>query len=123
MDSYRQVRNKVNVLNSQLKKQYFTDKIAACEGNIKESWNATNQFFNERSKSSDITLIALKNLVQRLFTEKMSITMQSSFCSVGKDFAQKIDLSSNRLAGGYNIDRQMAKFYFKTIAVQVIATP
>ena len=36
MDSYRQVRNKVNVLNIQLKKQYYTNKISACQGNMKD---------------------------------------------------------------------------------------
>ena len=37
MDSYRHVRNKVNVLNIQLKKQYYTNKISACQVNMKES--------------------------------------------------------------------------------------
>ena len=36
MDSYRQVRNKVNVFNIQLKKQYYTNKISVCRGNMKE---------------------------------------------------------------------------------------
>ena len=54
MDSYRQVRNKVNVLNIQLKKQYYTNKISACQGNMKESWKAINELLNKRSKSSNI---------------------------------------------------------------------
>ena len=54
MDSYRQVRNKVNVLNIQLKKQYYTNKISACQGNMKESWKAINELLNKRSKSCNI---------------------------------------------------------------------
>ena len=54
MDSYRQVRNKVNVLNIQQKKQYYTNKISACQGNMKESWKAINEILNKRSKSSNI---------------------------------------------------------------------
>ena len=37
MDSCRQVRNKVNSRNIQLKKQCFIDKISACQGDMKES--------------------------------------------------------------------------------------
>lgn len=37
MDAYSQVRNEINVFNLQLKKQYYTDKIPACQGNMKES--------------------------------------------------------------------------------------
>ena len=54
MDSYRQVRNKVNTMNKQLKKQYYTNKISACKGNMKESWKTINEFLNKRSKSSNI---------------------------------------------------------------------
>ena len=35
MDCYRQIPNKVNVLNIQLKKQYYTNKISDCQGNMK----------------------------------------------------------------------------------------
>ena len=54
LDSYRQVRNKVSSRNIQLKKQYFTDKISACQGDMKESWKAVNELLNRRSKSSNI---------------------------------------------------------------------
>ena len=54
MDSYRQTRNKVNTLNKQLKRQYYTNKISACKGNMKESWKTINELLNKRSKSSNI---------------------------------------------------------------------
>ena len=54
MASYRQIRNKVNTLNVQLKRQYYTNKISACEGNMKESWKTINELRNKRSKSSNI---------------------------------------------------------------------
>ena len=38
MKCYRQVRNKVNTLNLQCKREYYTRKISACQGNMKESW-------------------------------------------------------------------------------------
>ena len=54
MDSYRQIRNKVNVLNVQLKKQYYTNRTSDCQGNMKESWKAINELLNKRSKTSNI---------------------------------------------------------------------
>ena len=57
IDSYRQVRNKVNVLNIQLKKQYYTNKISACQGNMKESMNSSIR------DQSPATLIVSKSLV------------------------------------------------------------
>ena len=54
MDTYRQVRNKVNVLTIQLKKQYYTNEISACQGTMKESWRAINELLNKRYKSRNI---------------------------------------------------------------------
>ena len=54
MKSYRQVRNKVNDPNIQLKKQYHTNKISACQGNMKESWKEINELLDKSSKSSNI---------------------------------------------------------------------
>ena len=69
MDSYRQVRNKVNFLNIQPKKQYYTNKISACQGNIKESWKAISELLNKRS--SPATLFVLKRLAQKLLIKKI----------------------------------------------------
>ena len=57
MDSYRQLRNRVNTLNIQLKKQYFSNKISACKGNVKDSWKAINELLNKRSKSCNIDFL------------------------------------------------------------------
>ena len=35
MESYRQLRNKVNTMNIELKKQYFSNKISVSTGNVK----------------------------------------------------------------------------------------
>ena len=54
MDAYRQTRNRVNSLNIQLKRQYFSAKISECKGNMKESWKTVNELLNKRSKSCNI---------------------------------------------------------------------
>ena len=70
MDSYRQVRNKVNVLNIQLKKQYYTNKISACQGNMKESWKANQSMRSSIRDQSPATLIVSKSLVLKLFIKR-----------------------------------------------------
>ena len=54
MDAYGQAQNKVNSLNIQLKKQYFSTKISECKGNMKVSWKTINELLNKRSKSCNI---------------------------------------------------------------------
>ena len=65
---------------------------------------------------SPATLIVLKNLVQKLFIKKIfSNTMNSFFCSVGKDLADKIDPAPNPLlAGDYEVNKHQATIADKT---------
>ena len=105
MDSYRQVRNKVNVLNIQLKKQYYTNKISACQGNMKESWKAINELLNKRSKSSNIDCLK-ESGSETVHKKDISNAVNSFFCSVGKDLADKLDPAPNPLlAGDYEINK------------------
>ena len=50
MESYGRLKNKVNTMNIELKKQYFLNKISACKGNVKASWKTINKLSNMRSK-------------------------------------------------------------------------
>ena len=120
MDSYRQVRNKVNALNIQLKKQYYADKISACEGNMKNSWKTINELLNKRSKSSNIDCLK-ESGSETVHKKEISNAMNSFFCSVGKDLADKIDPAPNPLlSGDYENNKNKAKFHFKTIEVKDI---
>ena len=59
MDSYRQVRSKVNSMNIQLKKKYFTNKISENQVNMKESRKAVNELLGKRSETSNIPALKL----------------------------------------------------------------
>ena len=61
MSSYRHFRNKVNSLNTKLKRQYFASRVSKFKGNMKESWKAINLLFNKRSKSTNIDLLRDQN--------------------------------------------------------------
>ena len=120
MNCYRQVRNKVNTLNLQCKREYYTRKISACQGNMKESWKIINEIRNKRSKSSNIDrLIGDKtNIIDK---GGISNEMNRFFCSVGKDLTDKIDPVPNPLlSGDYAINKNRTEFHFKSISVQHI---
>ena len=121
MDPYRQIRNKVNVLNIQLKEQYYyTNKISACQGNMKESWKAINELLNKRSKSSNIDCLK-KSGAETVHKKDISNAMNSFLCSVGKNLADKIDPAPNPLLeGDYEVNKRKARFSFRTIEVQEI---
>ena len=55
MSCYKKARSAVNNLNISLKKQCFTNKIIEHKGKMKETWKITNELFNKRSKSTNIT--------------------------------------------------------------------
>ena len=56
-DTYKQMRNKVNKINIDLKRDYFTIKIASHEGDIKSTWKTINMILNKRSKTTQITTL------------------------------------------------------------------
>ena len=99
VDSYRQARNKVNSLNIQLKKQYFSTKLSECKGNMKESWKTINELLNRRSKSCNIDCI--KDSGNAIVNRKeISNTMNTFFCTIGEKSACKIDGTPNPLLSG-----------------------
>ena len=70
---------------------------------------------------SPATSIALENRVDSVHKKDISNAMNSFFCSLGKDLADKIDPASNPLlAADYEINKHKAKFRFRTIEVEEI---
>ena len=93
---------------------------AACQGNMKESWKAINELLNKRSKSSNIDCLK-ESGSETVHKKDISNAMNSFFCSVGKDLADKIDPAPNPLfAGDYEINKPKATFHFRTIEVHEI---
>ena len=118
--SYRHIRNKINKQKFELKRQYFSERLAQAKGNMKESWKTINQVLNKRSKSTNIDLLKGpgREIVNR---QEISNTMNEYFCSVGKDLASKIEDSPNpMLTGKYNLNPDNKRFNFRRIVVQDI---
>ena len=120
MSSYRHIRNKINKQNSELKRQYFSERLAQAKGNMKESWKTINQVLNKRSKSTNIDLLKGPGgeIVNK---QEISNTMNDYFCSVGKDLASKIEDAPNpMLTGENNLNPDNERFNFRPIVVQDI---
>ena len=118
MESYRKIRNRVDQLNINLKRQYFSEKIIQFQGNMEESWRTIEQLLNKRSKSTNIDLISEKDT--EIFTKReISYVMNKYFYSVGRDLAGKIYKSPNPLlSGDYDINPLKSTFTFNSILVQ-----
>ena len=81
-DSYRQVRNKVNSLDTQQRKEYYNNRISACKVNMKESWKTIYELLNKRSKSSNIDSLK-ESGSQTVHRKNIPDVMNGYFCSVG----------------------------------------
>ena len=101
-ESYRQLRNRVNTMIIKLKKQYFSNKISACKGNVKESWKTMNKLLHRRSKSFNFDFLkdGYKETRQR---KDISSLINGYFCSVGENLARKIENAPNPLLAGNSV--------------------
>ena len=81
-------------MNSELKKQYFTDKVHSCEGSIKEVWTIINRLINKRSKTTNISTLLINGTI---ITESSLIadTINKYFCSIGKELSKHIHFKVN----------------------------
>ena len=94
--------------------------LTACKGNMKESWKTINELLNKRSKSSSIDGLEESGTETRN-KEDISNAMNNFFCTIGSDLADKIQPAANPLLSGeYEVNKDKAKFHFKTIELKDI---
>ena len=87
------------------------NKISACKGNMKESWKTINELLNKRSKSSNIDCLK-ESSSETVHRKDIPGAINSYFCSVGKDLADKISPVANPLLSGeFEMNKTKAKVY------------
>ena len=87
---------------------------------MKESWKTINLLFNKRSKSTNIDLLRDQNNTISNKGE-ISQSMNSFFCSIGKDLASNIEDGHDPLIFcDYFLNSDAAKFAFKSIHAEQI---
>ena len=82
-----------------MKREYFSNKLESCEGNINETWKTVNQLINKRSKTTNILSIKED---EKVISHPLDIaeTMNHFFCNIGKDLSDKIPATKNPLLKG-----------------------
>ena len=82
MESYKQLRNRVNNLNKKLKREYFSNIIGCNKGNLKDTWKAINLLLKKRSKTTNIVSLEVEG---QDVVDKNNIAQYTNkfFCSIG----------------------------------------
>ena len=120
-DAYKQMRNKVNKVNIDLKRDYFTNKIASHEGDIKSTWKTINLVLNKKSKTTQIATLDVdgKKISNH---ESIAEQMNTYFCNIGQDLSKKIPATQNPLLEGkYSVNPEGTTFHFQPVNSNQVA--
>ena len=115
LEAYRQTRNNVNKLITELKREFVTNKIVSQKGDLKSAWNTTNTVLNKKSKTTQIAELEVDG---SLISGSNSITesINRFFCSIGYTLSSKISETPNLLLGNEcSANPQNLRFDFKAI--------
>ena len=115
MEAYRQVRSRVNKLNTDLKREFFTKKIASQNVNLKNTLKTTNTVLNKKSKTTQIATLQVDGN-QICDSESIAETMNEFFWSIGNTLSDKIpDAPNPLLENEYSVNPQNLCFKFEAI--------
>ena len=118
MSAYKQIRNKVNNTVKTLKREYYTNKIKASEGNLKETWAIINKLVNQRSKTTKINSLSVGNQLIRN-PQDIANKMNKFFCTVGEELGKEIpDTKNLLLEGSFIVNPDELSFLFSPILPQ-----
>ena len=97
--AYKQIRNKVTNMNQKPERDFFSNKINAFEGNMKETWKTITQMINKRSKTTHIS--SLENGDKDITdSQQIADAMNQYFCNIGEKLSSKIPTRRNPLLSG-----------------------
>ena len=89
MQAHRQMRNKVNKLNTESKRKYFSNKIASHKGDLKNTWKTIKLVLNQKSKTTQITSLDVDGK-QVCDNKAIAESMNDFFCNIGKNLSDKL---------------------------------
>ena len=96
MQAYRQMRNKVNKLNTESKREYFSNKIASHNGDLKNTWKTIDLVLNKQSKSTQIVSLNVDGK-QVCDNKAIAESMNDFFCIIAKNLSDKLPQTENPL--------------------------
>ena len=122
MESYRQIRNRLNNLNIQLKREYFSDKITQFQGDLKKTWKTINQVINKKSNTTIVPMLTVDGQTIR-DNKAIASSMNEYFCSIGNKLSEKIPNKANPLLSGeYPFETPPLSFSFSAIMTDKLSS-
>ena len=105
------------MLNIELKRKFFTNKISSQNGDLKSKWKTINTVLNKRSKTTQIATLEVDG---SLISDSNSIaeSMNDFFSSIGNTLSGKIPETPNPLLENeYSVNSQNLRFELKGISI------
>ena len=122
MESYKQIRNRLNNLNTQLKREYFSEKITQFQGNLKKTWKTINQVINKKSNTTVVPNLTVDGQTIR-GKKAIASSMNEYFCSIGNKLSEKIPNKANPLLSGeYPFETPPLSFSFSAIMTDKLSS-
>ena len=106
MQEYKQVRNRVNKLNLDLKSELFSKETSSYAGDIKGSWKIIDQALNKKSKTIMFRVSMLR--VKQYLTIRRSLNPCIIFS--GRTHCQTQDAVNPLLGNKISVDTENADF-------------
>ena len=117
MQAHRQMRNKVNKLNTESKRKYFSNKIASHKGDLKNTWKTINLVLNKTSKTTEITSLDVDGK-QVCDNKAIAESMNDFFCNIGKNLIDKLPQTENPLLESrFSVNEHNLRFEFQTVNI------
>ena len=122
MESYRQIRNRLNNMNTQLKREYFSEKITQSQGDLKKTWKTINQVINKKSNTTVVPNLTVDGQTIR-GNKAIASSMNEYFCSIGNKLSEKIPNKANPLLSGeYPFEIPPLSFSFSAIMADKLSS-
>ena len=122
MECYKQIRYRVNNMNTQLKRKYFSEKLTQFQGDLKKTWKTINQVINKKSGTTVVPCLTVDGQTVRGHKDIAS-SMNEYFCSVGNKLSEKIPKKANPLLSGeYAIETPPLSFSFSAIMTDKLSS-
>ena len=117
MQAHRQMRNKVNKLNTESKREYFSNKIASHNGDLKNTWKTINLVLNQKSKTTQIASLDVDGK-QVCDNKAIAESMNDFFCNIGKNLSDKLPQTENPLLESrFSVNEHNLRFEFQAVNI------
>ena len=114
---HRQMHNKVNKLNIESKREYFTNKIALHNGDLKNTLKTIDLVLNKKSNTTQIASLDVDGK-QVCDNEAIAELMNDFFCHIGKNLSDKLPQTENSLLENrFSVNGNNLRFEFQAVNV------